>query len=249
MEDDDVSSGSEDEDWVDRSLEDLRLKDSFASKTTVEMVNGNFNFENVILIENLYSRLLKDLQSGLTKFDGTILTWFDFVSLNYDVYSVEYLVQDKLLQRNIKRFFIAELILFSLLYKRDLRFEQIYNAIKTSFFYLHQNYIIIMFLIIQRTPKEVLYNNDLAKKCKAKIDENNIWINNNTFKTILMNNNKTIYNLLKDLLSQLRGLRQTDLQDQANITLINSYIRNLKANRVETVKDKLFEKVKYSKCR
>jgi hypothetical protein len=258
LEDDSVSSGSDDEydndiGKVNRTIDNLKPKhydESFVKEklntTDVDIVKINFNYENLILIENLYTRLLKDFENKKNNFDSSILTWFDFISLNYDVYSIENTFNDKVLKRNFKRFFVAEIILFCITYMRDISSEQIYNALKTCFFYLHQNFIIIMFLIIQKTPKETLNTNDLAKKCKAKVEENNIWINKNTFKTILLNNNKTIYNILKTLLSQIKTGSKDKPNEQKNISIIYNYVKNLKAFKVETIKEKLYEKVRYN---
>jgi hypothetical protein len=251
IEDDDVSSGSDNDDFgsfdqINKTIENLRIKtESFVENNQKNelFTKTTFNFENLILIENLYNRLLKDFQNRSFNIDSTVLTWFDFISLNYDIYDLEHLLDDKVLKRGVKRFFIAEIILFCISYMRDLSNDQVYNALKTSFFYLHQNYIIIMFLVVLRTRKDVLATNELAKKCKAKVDENIIWINNNTYKTILTNNNKTIFNILKTLISQLKMVYKDKPQELSNISLVFNYVRNIKAYNVETIKEKLYEKV------
>jgi hypothetical protein len=255
MEDDDiVSSGTDDEFEsnikVNRTHDGVKLKtydESFTREklntTDIEVIKTNFNYENLILIENLYSRLLKDLENRKNSFENAVLTWFDFVSLNYDVYSLENTFTDKILKRGFKKFFVAEVVLFCLLFMGDVTDEQMFNALKTSFFYLHQNFIIIIFLIISKTNKEILNNNELAKKCKNKIDENSIWINKNTYKTILMNNNKTIFNILKNLLAQIKNNLKDKPNEYKNIAIIENYIRNIKTFKIEIIKDKLFEKV------
>jgi hypothetical protein len=256
VEDDSMSSCSDDEldsgfSKVNRTIDNLKSKntynDSFVKEklntTDIDIIKVNFNYENLILIENLYSRLLKDFENRKLNFDGSILTWFDVVSLNYDAYALESSLSDKVVKRNLKKFFVAEIVINCLTFMRDLSNEQIFNALKTCYLYLHQNFKIVMFMIIQKTGKEVLNTNELAQKCKAKIDENNIWINKNTYKTILMNNNKTIYGMLKTLLLQIKSASK-GTTEHTILSLIYNYVKNMKAFKIETIKDNLYEKVR-----
>ena len=256
MEDDEVYVDSdEDVDDIEifnhnKTLDNVEQKhtdDSFINEklnnTDINNVKINFNYENLILIENLYFRLLREFEIKKDKFDSIILTWFDFMSTNQDIYSISSIFSDKSMKKNLKKFFTFELIVYSLTFMRDLSNDQLYNAFKTCFFYLHQNFLIIIFSIILKSNKDVLNNNELAKKCKNKVDENNIWINKTTYKSIFLNNNSTIHNIIKSILKIIKTLKSNSLEENRNITIINNYIKNFTKFKTEVMKAKLFEKV------
>jgi hypothetical protein len=256
MEDDEVYIES-DEDIDDieifnhnKTLDNVEQKhsdDSYINEklniTDINYVKINFNYENLILIENLYFRLLKEFEVKTDNFDSIILTWFDFISANHDLYTINNIFSDKALKKNLKKFFTFELIVFSLTFMRDLSNDQLYNAFKTCFFYLHQNFIILIFSTILKTNKDVLNNNELAKKCKNKVDENNIWINKTTYKSIFLNNNSTIHNIIKSILKIIKTSKNNTSEENRNITIINNYLKNYTKFKTEVMKGKLLEKV------
>jgi hypothetical protein len=251
--DDEVLSESDDEirvtkqnmthDEIRKVNKESFVNDDKLNNTDIEFLNINFNYENLILIENLYSRLIKDFEMKKGSFDSNILTWFDFISLNYDTYNIMTFFKDKILNRNFKLFFIYELIIFSLTYMREMKNEQIFNAFKTCYFYLHQNFIVVMFLILSKTPKDVLNKNELAKKCKTKVDENNIFVNKSTYKSIFTNNNKSIHHIITNLIILIKKNTKDNINEQRNITLIKNYLKNSDIYKIETIKNKLYEKV------
>jgi hypothetical protein len=252
--DDEVDSESDEEDIKvmkhNMTHDEIRKvnKESFVNddklnSTDIEYLNTNFNYENLILIENLYSRLIKDFEMKRGSFDSIVLTWYDFISLNYDTYNIMDLFKDKNLNKNFKMFFVFELIIFSLTYMREMKNEQIFNAFKTCIFYLHQNFIVVMYLILSKTPKDVLNKNELAKKCKGKVDENNIFVNKSTFKSIFINNNKSIHQIISNLITLIKKNTKDDINEQRNITLIMNYLKNSNIYKIQTIKNKLYEKV------
>jgi hypothetical protein len=252
--DDEVMTESDDEDFKitkhNMTHDQIRKvnKESFVTNdklnsTDIEFLNINFNYENLILIENLYTRLIKDFEMKKGSFDSSILTWFDFVSLNYDAYNIIDYFKDKTLNKNFKLFFVYELIIFSMTYMRDMKDEKIYNAFKTCYFYLHQNFIVIMYLVLSKTPKDVLIKNELAKKCKIKVEENNIFVNKSTYKSIFVNNNKSMQHIITNLIVLIKKKNKDNHDEQINLTLVMNYLKNSHIYKIETIKNKLYEKV------
>lgn len=144
------------------------MKDKL-NNTDIEFIslndNTELNFESLLSVEHLYKLFIKELEikkSNSEEYDNIIQKYFEIVTSSYDsVYRIEFCVNDKLIRKSLKEFFVQELVVFSLAFNRNLNkndpiSSNLYHAFKTCMFYLHQNMIILLFVCCMLHEKRIL---------------------------------------------------------------------------------------------
>ena len=239
------------------------------NNTDIDFINSNCNkldigYDLLIEVENIYSNILKNLETkktGIDSYNALILTYFDLVSNErYNpLLNLESTFNDKNFKKCLKQFFIQELITFGLSYNREINgskinentsteqfLSTIHNAFKTCFFYLHQNLIIIIFMATVIIPKHSSNletknsNNNPYQLCKKKVEENKVWLNKNNYKKYLRNNSKIIGGIIKNIIVQIKKHEQgKNINDTKLIAIIINYMRNLNKFKVELIRDNI----------
>lgn len=262
MEDDDVSIESDDEDMNEqipasykqnKTVENLTKKQIKASiinndklnTTDIDYTKVNFNYENLLKEEQIYTQIIKKIELK-ADIDDLIIQWFEIVNDNYDIYGLEYLFSDKHNQKIIRQHFTYELLVMGLSFGRRVgKSEQLNSALKTCFFYLHQNYMAVLLFVIQKSSTETLSSNEFAIKCNDKVNENKIWLNKSNCKKFLHNNTKTMYNILKNLITLIKKAAEEnyDTEDLVNLSIVINYFRNVTKFKLEVIRDNIHTKV------
>jgi hypothetical protein len=243
------------------------------NNTDIDFLNSNhklnINFESLLVIITLYTDLMRELEMKKYKqldYDNLVKRYFEVIINAYDsIYILERSLNDKCIQSALKQYFIQEIILFSLIYNRnldksDLLSVTLHNAFKTCLFYLHQNLIILFFIccVIYRKNITESFENESSRtqamaKCKSKVDENKIWLNKNNYKKYLKANNKTVLGIIKNILKGIKN-DQTNTSDSIfaksnkNFNdhfygIINNYVKNILKFKIEVVRDNIYKNV------
>ncbi len=177
-------------------------------------------------------------------------------------------------------FFSLELLIFSLLnllkgsWNCDPNFttgNYFKNTLKNCLFYLHQNFIVFLFVCLgenqvtlrdsdpkKKIPpkvpvqeiqdKNMSAGGDLFLKCKELIDNNRIWLNKNNYKKFLRTNNKTIKSILQNFLKEYMHKSESNLKwIPGFIYLFSNFLKNLgkkKPGKIKQEINKFFSEIK-----
>jgi hypothetical protein len=262
----DNSSGKKKKAGIEDSINLGNIKDKL-NTTDVDLMTSlktSFNYEALFNLEILYSSMIKEFELKKINYDTMILKFFDIISQDYDIYELEFTFSssDKKFRKAVKQYFLNEIIIYGLLYMRELsnisnhsgvcKNEQIFNAFKNSLFYLHQNLLITMFIISHKAGGDLRQTTTIfLDKCRKKVEENKIWLNKSNFKKYMTNNNKICNNIVKNILQLLRlpesGMN-ADPCNNHNLTILINYLRNIGKFKIEVMRDniyKLFIKNRY----
>lgn len=199
--------------------------------TDIDLLKSNFNQESIIQIESLYTLIIKELENKSRNIDSLIINFFTILENNYDIYNLEFSFSDKNFQKMIKSYFCYEIFILCFLTIKTILFnDQIFTALRTCFFHLHQNCIIVMLLVQMRS-------NEDNEKVKNKIEENKIWLNKNNYKKYLANNNKIIVNIVKNIIAHLRDL---DVHKNEMEVIVNN-LKNIGKLKIEVIRDSIYK--------
>jgi hypothetical protein len=298
MEEDDAIIESEDEEINEnfpnnfkqnRTVDNVKLtkaEDSICvakeklNNTDIDFLNSNhklnINFESLLIIITLYTDLLRELEIKNYKqldYNKLVERYFDVIINSYDsIYILETSLNDKCIQSALKQYFIQEILIYSLIYNRNLDKSDVisvtlYNAFKTSLFYLHQNLIILFFIccVVYRKNVTESFEKESSRalamaKCKSKVNENKIWLNKNNYKKYLKANNKTVNGILKNI---LKGIKKdlslcnnslSTFSKSKNFNdhlygIINNYVKNILKFKIEVIRDNIYKNIFISEIR
>jgi hypothetical protein len=260
MEDEDVSIESDGDDLNEKiSLNFFHNKtvDNITKKISASVINntkerlnttdadiGNIkanlikidNIDNLIEIEKIYSLILENNYEK-NSYSAIIEDWFMIIVKNNEIYELIEIYTEKQIRKSLKLSFIYEISGFALLYLYSLlkaKNKELENAFKTFFFYLHQNYIVNLFLINKNFKLE-------SKDINAILSENKTWMNKSNNLKCLMNNNKMLKTIIKNIIINFKNLQIEEFSSLFSI-LIN-YIKNSRNFKISIIKDTIFKRV------
>ena len=194
------------------------------------------NAGDLIDIEKIYNLILENDYDN-NNYNEIIENWFTIIVKNGEIYDLIEVFQEKITRKNLKLNFIFELSGFSLFYLFSIlkiNNKNIENAFKTYFFYLHQNFIVNVFLINKNYK---LDNQDIG----LIINENKSWMNKNNNLKCLINNNKMLKTIIKNILINFKAL---EIEEFSNLfSILINYIKNVKNFKLLTIKENIFKKV------
>ena len=220
------------------------------------------NFENLVLIDNLYMDLRKDLEMNKMEIIQNKLAilkdFFDIINdkSNIDLFLVfeKYSEQNNTIQKCIKEFILQKIIYFFILNIIILieNEKEIYlSGIKNLAFYYSQNFMSFILICLNKSnlTKEKKEENTYIKLIK-KLEENKTWLNNLNCKKIISNNNKIAKQILKNILNTIKEYFQNNNEFkekypfiESNINLLNAYIKSIKKSKInETINEILQNK-------
>ncbi len=209
------------------------------------------NFENLVLIDNLYMDLRKDLE--MNKMDiiqnklAILREFYDVLNdkSNIDLFLVfeEFSEQNNTIQKCVKEFILQQIIYFFILNIIMLieNEKEIYlSGIKNLAFYYSQNFMAFILICLNKSnlTDEKKEENTYIKLIK-KLEENKTWLNNSNCKKIISNNNKISKQILKNILNTIKEYFQNNNEFkeknpfiESNINLLNAYIKSIKKSKI-----------------
>ena len=220
------------------------------------------NFENLVLIDNLYMDLRKDLE--MNKMDiiqnklAILKEFYDVFNdkSNIDLFLVfeKFSEQNNTIQKCVKEFILQQIIYFFILNIIILieNEKEIYlSGIKNLAFYYSQNFMAFILICLNKSnlTDEKKEENTYIKLIK-KLEENKTWLNNLNCKKIISNNNKIAKQILKNILNTIKEYFQNNNEFkekypfiESNINLLNAYIKSIKKSKInETINEILQNK-------
>ena len=209
------------------------------------------NFENLVLIDNLYMDLRKDLE--MNKMDiiqnklAILKEFYDVFNdkSNIDLFLVfeKFSEQNNTIQKCVKEFILQQIIYFFILNIIILieNEKEIYlSGIKNLAFYYSQNFMAFILICLNKSnlTDEKKEENTYIKLIK-KLEENKTWLNNSNCKKIISNNNKISKQILKNILNTIKEYFQNNNEFkeknpfiESNINLLNAYIKSIKKSKI-----------------
>lgn len=269
MEDDDISIESDSEDlnekfslnyFQNKTVENVGKKISASvinnserlNTTDVDIGNNKANlikFENIsdlIEIERIYNLILDNNNNNSINNANSINAinvledWFILVVKNTEINEIVEIFSERQTKKSLKLNFIFELSAFGLYYLYsilNLKNKELENGFKTCFFYLHQNYIVNLFLINKNFKLD-------DKEVNLILAENKSWMNSKNNMKCLVNNNKMIKTILKNIIINFRNL---EIEEFSNLfSILINYIKNAKNFKISIIKENIFKKVKFT---
>jgi len=115
-----------------------------------------------------------------------------------------------------------EAIIFGIIFNRPKLSEQLKNGIKNCLFYLHQNFIIILFIMLEMSGQ---IDNEWAEKAKKKVEENKTWLNKHIYKKLSLNNINLISGIIKNIITSLKQMDDLSIDDQNNLDIVSNYLK------------------------
>ena len=257
--------------------------DSFISKenkkerlntTDIEQIeikiSKDFNFEHLNAMENYLNELTEDIEINKMKIFQNLLDIIEDLLKCYNnktlyenmfkVFDTPLDLKKHSIQKICKDFHIQLLIfLYLILILNFVKTEKsaFLSGIKNLSFYLHQNFIIFMFIIITQhnltnktNVNESEDNNDL-KQCEQKISNNKTWLSKSNFKQYFISNNKKCKSTLKNIINEIRSHFQSlgngikiettnkTIELETTLNLFMAYLKTLHKTKLESVIDTL----------
>ena len=218
------------------------------------------NFENLVLIDNLYMDLRKDLE--MNKMDiiqnklAILKDFFDVFNdkSNIDLFLVfeKFSEENNTIQKCVKEFILQQIYYFFILNIIILieNEKEIYlSGIKNIAFYYSQNFMAFILICLNKSniTDEIKEDNTYIKLIK-KLEENKTWLNNSNCKKIISNNNKMTKQILKNILNTIKEYFQTNTEFkeknpfiESNINLLNAYIKSIKKSKISETLNELLQ--------
>ena len=218
------------------------------------------NFENLVLIDNLYMDLRKDLE--MNKMDiiqnklAILKDFFDVFNdkSNIDLFLVfeKFSEENNTIQKCVKEFILQQIYYFFILNIIILieNEKEIYlSGIKNIAFYYSQNFMAFILICLNKSniTDEKKEDNTYIKLIK-KLEENKTWLNNSNCKKIISNNNKMTKQILKNILNTIKEYFQTNTEFkeknpfiESNINLLNAYIKSIKKSKISETLNELLQ--------
>jgi len=97
---------------------------------------------------------------------------------------------------------VAEIIVIGLVFTKDLDIQGI-DLIKSCFYYLHLNLIILIFYLDLITENKIITSKLKRDTIKELINKNNTWLNKFIYKKLFFTNMTILYDLIVILLKNL----------------------------------------------
>ena len=112
--------------------------------------------------------------------------------------------------------------------------------LKPVFFYQNQNNVIMLLICTNLSEKiEKNENKNSLLNCKIKINENKMWLNKNNYKKLLYSNNKTVYRIIQNIISEIKKIDNT--YSIKNISIILNFLKNFSFSDIITIRDTIYK--------
>ena len=157
----------------------------------------------ILQIDEINNNILKILTNNFSEnfsFINDLIEKWVLITSGIDLYKINF--NDNDLNESIKKFFVYELIFFSILYKQNLDNYLICSTFKNCSFYIQQSFMAIIF-----TLQEIIKFKFIDEpEIKELIKFNKIWLNKKNYRSYLKFNNKKIHQILSGLIKYIHLL-------------------------------------------
>ena len=230
-------------------------------------ITNDFDFETLLTMETYLNELVEDIEINKMKIFQNLLDIIEDLLKCYNnktvydnvlkVFDTSFDLNNKhSIQKICKDFHIILLIFLYILLL--LNFVKVDN--KTSFhpgiknlsFYLHQNFIVFMYIIITQynssNTEKNNNNNNSIHLCNNKISNNKTWLSKSNYKQYLISNNKKCKSTLKNIINELRlhfqstfnGIKitttsNTTIELETTFNTFTSYLNSLHTTTLQSV--------------
>ena len=187
---------------------------------------NEINLEYLLIIEKLYTELMKDLDiNNIEIYQNKLSIIKDFLYIIHNeqnFYLFDIIDSKKINNNNIdlilKEYIIEEIVFFYIIILIGLIKKEkniFYTGLHNLSFYFHQSFIIFIFIIINNINFENNNNkcNELGnniKLCMKIIDENKTWLDKTNYKKYLETNNSLSKQILINILNQIKFFFQSN---------------------------------------
>ena len=221
----------------------------------------NINFEYLLMIEKLFNDLMKDIEiNKLEKYINKLSIIKDFLFIFNDEENFRIIDEiDSNIIKNInniflliKEYFNLQMIFFYsfILIELIKNKNDFFSGLQNLIFYFHQNFIIVLFLIIanlKSTPNNNsnIQSNSNKNECIKIITGNKTWLDKTDFKEYLLTNNKISKQTLINLLNQIQSYFNSNnynINYLQNISSLNKKNNN-KNNIIDSVINLFLSKI------
>ena len=181
----------------------------------------NINYEYLLMIEKLFNDLMKDIEiNKLEKYINKLSVIKDFLFIFNDEENFKIIdeIDSNIIKNNnnifllIKEYFILQMIFFHsfILIELIKNKNDFFSGLQNLIFYFHQNFIIVLFLIItnlKHTSNNYsnIQSTNNKNECIKIITGNKTWLDKTDFKEYLLTNNKISKQTLINLLNQIQS--------------------------------------------
>ena len=213
---------------------------------------NDINFEYLLMIEKLFSDLMKDIEiNKMEKYKNKLSIIKDFLYIfnDEDGFKIIDIIDSYIIKNNnnifviIKEYLIEQLIFFYCVIIIELiknNKNDFFSGLHSLLFYFHQNFIIFLYLIITNIKQDSNFyaNNKIMnnnKECIKIITENKTWLDKTDFKEYLLTNNKISKQTLLNLLNQIRSYFQKNLSNIPCSQNIQSFKKMYHMNIIDAI--------------
>ena len=213
---------------------------------------NEINFEYLLMMEKLFSDLMKDIEiNKMEKYKNKLSIIKDFLYIfnDEDGFKIIDIIDSYIIKNNnnifiiIKEYLIEQLIFFYCVIIIDLikkNKNDFFSGLHSLLFYFHQNFIIFLYLIITNIKQDsnFLANNKIInnnQECIKIITENKTWLDKTDFKEYLLTNNKISKQTLLNLLNQIKSYFQKNLSNIPCSQNIQSFKKMYQMNIIDAI--------------
>ena len=228
-------------------------------------ITNDFDFETLLTMETYLNELVEDIEINKMKIFQNILDIIDDLLKCYNnkavydnvlkVFDSSFDLNNKhSIQKICKDFHIILLIfLYILLLLNFVKVDSktsYHPGIKNLSFYLHQNFIVFMYIIITQynSSNTEKNNNNSIHLCNNKISNNKTWLSKSNYKQYIISNNKKCKSTLKNIINELRlhfqstfnGIKittpsNTTIELETTFNIFTSYLKSLHTITLQSV--------------
>ena len=223
---------------------------------------NDINFEYLLMIEKLFSDLMKDIEiNKMEKYENKLSIIKDFLYIFNDEegFKIIDIIDSYTIKNNsnifvsIKEYLIIQLIFFYSIIIIELIEKdkhEFFSGLHSLIFYFHQNFVIFLNLIITNIkissnshPNIQIINN--KNECIKIITENKTWLDKTDFKEYLLTNNKISKQTLINLLNQIKSNFQKNKTNIPYLKSDQSLKSSNKNNIIDTILNLFLSKITY----
>ena len=228
------------------------------------VVNNNYDFEKLIIIEEYLNELVEDVEINKLKKNQNLLSIIEDIIKCYNntiIYDNVFKIFDGDIELNkhtlqtICKDFHIQIVLFVYIlllinFMKGNKSEYL-SGVKNISFYLHQNFIAFIFIVLMKYKES--NNNDhkdnpMLMKCEHKINENKTWLSLSTYKKTMISNNKICKSILNKIIFQIRNELTTtynaiklqlingeDIEMENILNLLSTYLKKIHKTKLHKV--------------
>ena len=215
--------------YEDQKQNLTETNDFFYNSNHFNLNEEDINYEYLLMTKKLYNELMKDMEiNKMEIYQNKLSIIKDFLYLfndekNYKLYNI---IDNISLDNNIninnlntinnqflmKEYLIEQLLFFYIIILIGLIKKEknlFHSGLLNLSFYFHQNFIVFIFIIINKINQNCKDSNNSEiindkKKCIEILEENKTWLDKNNYKKYLQINNNLAKQILINLLNQIK---------------------------------------------